>query len=390
MAYIQTLAIIQRIEEVINSGAGDMRTIPVGTFVDSWPDGYSEWSSQRKALETPRTRVNVNPTGRSPNSPPINSSLIIYDATITVTCSRLLPRQSQILSDDYDAVQAAGAKDADLVRQALEYPGNLSVCEDGRVTDIVSGMLRWQSSVFDVVGTIDSGAQRLQGTHTFTAQLLARPATSRVVEFTSDGSWTVPSGVTRVELLLWAGGGGGGAASAYGGGGGGGGGYGYTAPTVSPGNVVDIVIGAGGAAGSAGGNTTVTITGLGTGTVVGGAAGSAGSVAGQGAGGAGGTGAETTYAGGAGGGGGGAVTYGGGGGGGGGAGGVGSAGAAVGTRGAGGPGNAVGTYPGGRGGLGAAGTTAAGAGVFPGGGGGGASTGASAGAGAAGYAVILY
>jgi hypothetical protein len=96
-----------------------------------------------------------------------------------------------------------------------------------------------------------------------------RPTVTRtVVSYTSgSGTWTVPAGVTSIELLLVAGGGGGGAntgGASYndGGGGGGAGGLVYKQNyTVTPGASISYSVGTAGSAGNAskggtGGNTT--------------------------------------------------------------------------------------------------------------------------------------
>jgi hypothetical protein len=70
---------------------------------------------------------------------------------------------------------------------------------------------------------------------------------------TTTQSWTAPTGVTRIELLLVAGGGGGGGCAntaSHGGGGGGGGGVLQDILAVTPGTSYTVTIGAGGAAGS--------------------------------------------------------------------------------------------------------------------------------------------
>ena len=95
------------------------------------------------------------------------------------------------------------------------------------------------------------------------------PPTAPVsVSFTAVGtsSWTVPAGVTSINVLVVGGGGGSGAAgAAASGGGGGGGGLICTSISVTPGQVIPISVGAGGAAGpktagasagSLGGNST--------------------------------------------------------------------------------------------------------------------------------------
>lgn len=243
-------------------------------------------------------------------------------------------------------------------------------------------------------------------------------ATADVQTFTSGGTWTKPSGATRVYVQAWGAGGSGGTASGgHGGGGGGGGGYttGWFAASAL-GATETVTIGSGGASvsagdtpGNAGGNSTFG-SHL---TAYGGAGGLAGSASSDGAGGGGGgsfgaasgaTGGAPTTLGGFGGGDGGAASgangddsfYGGGGGG----SGAASTGQAGGDSywGAGGGGGGVGTGAGGAGGTsimggdGGAGVTGASngvAGTQPGGGGGGVEAGGNTGAGADGQIIVI-
>ena len=83
---------------------------------------------------------------------------------------------------------------------------------------------------------------------------------SALREFTSSGTFTVPTGVTRVLVEAWGGGGGGGGAGiltppatcSSSGGGGGSGGYARSVITVTPGQTYTITIGTGGAGGAVG------------------------------------------------------------------------------------------------------------------------------------------
>lgn len=91
--------------------------------------------------------------------------------------------------------------------------------------------------------------------------------------FTSSGSWTVPTDVTKVKFRAWGAGGGGGGTtgtSTAGGSGGGGGGYSEGVQTVTPAGTLTITIGTAGSAGSGAANGTAgsstSITG-GSGTV---------------------------------------------------------------------------------------------------------------------------
>lgn len=79
------------------------------------------------------------------------------------------------------------------------------------------------------------------------------PGFSRVEAFTSNRTWVVPSGVSRVRVrVVGAGGGGGGGTAGYGGGGGGAGGYAESILMLQPGQNISVVVGVGGAASPAG------------------------------------------------------------------------------------------------------------------------------------------
>lgn len=70
---------------------------------------------------------------------------------------------------------------------------------------------------------------------------------------TGTTNWTVPDGITQIEVEITAGGGGGGDKTGNGGGGGGGGAYNKIKISVNPGEVYTFGIGGGGAAGTAAG-----------------------------------------------------------------------------------------------------------------------------------------
>jgi Cu/Ag efflux protein CusF len=66
----------------------------------------------------------------------------------------------------------------DVIRQALEYPGNLTATAASAATDLVSGMLEHVTSDLGIVRKIDDGAQKLESKHQFKGWLISRPAVS--------------------------------------------------------------------------------------------------------------------------------------------------------------------------------------------------------------------
>ena len=91
---------------------------------------------------------------------------------------------------------------------------------------------------------------------TFVMLSLTMPGQSQSVTYTSNGTFTVPAGVTSITVECWGGGGAGGAArgNPSAGGGGAGGTYAYKVVTVVPGNTYTVTVGNGGAGGTGDGS----------------------------------------------------------------------------------------------------------------------------------------
>jgi polygalacturonase len=91
-------------------------------------------------------------------------------------------------------------------------------------------------------------------TISFNVSVTVNPFTITTLTTSSTSPWTVPPGVTSVQVQLWGGGGGGGgqlftSSGSGGAGGGGGGGYTTATITVTPGNTISFTVGAGGTGG---------------------------------------------------------------------------------------------------------------------------------------------
>ncbi|MHB1865544.1 MAG: glycine-rich domain-containing protein, partial [Candidatus Saccharimonadales bacterium] len=129
---------------------------------------------------------------------------------------------------------------------------------------VLEGYTATSGSGANQAGTMPNlGAQTLQpgaaaiGPGYVTSAQAASPGSGSQT-FTSSGTLTVPSGVTRLRVLQW-GAGGGGLAGYYGGGSGG---FAMSLFPVLPGQSASITVGAGGLGGSAptaGGSTTVAV-----------------------------------------------------------------------------------------------------------------------------------
>jgi len=177
MAYIAAAAIQTRVSEVLKEAAGTLRTITAGTYLGT-PEGEGDMDSARGAVEKALIQARPIATRRSKASPPIYSNLVLYEQEWRIRVIRLLSRTTQIDDDARDAATALAALDCDVLRQALEFPGNLSTTTAGTPTGIVSGMMTYVDSTHDVRGPVDDGASIIETDHRFTCVLRATPATS--------------------------------------------------------------------------------------------------------------------------------------------------------------------------------------------------------------------
>ena len=89
---------------------------------------------------------------------------------------RTITPLEQLDETSNDVLMAAAITDMDVIRQALEYPGNLTQTTAAAATDLVSGMLEHVSSEMGTVLKIDDGAQKLESKHSFKGWLISRPA----------------------------------------------------------------------------------------------------------------------------------------------------------------------------------------------------------------------
>lgn len=177
MAYVQAAALITRLREVLEDSAGTLRTVPAARFDGDSPEGLSADEAMRRSLTAPRIRARVKVLGRSKSSPPITGNLVIYDITVSVKSRRTITPLEQLDEASNDVLMAAAVTDADVIRQALEYPGNLTQTAAAAATDLVSGMLSFSSGdQGEPSRDVNTGAQMLEQTLSFTGWLISRPA----------------------------------------------------------------------------------------------------------------------------------------------------------------------------------------------------------------------
>jgi hypothetical protein len=193
-------------------------------------------------LDEIQTPYGVQVTNGSGVSALLASQIDINQAPVFVTASGSLGTQR---AGSFSATIEATDPDSTSVIQYEISSGSLptGITLNG-TTGVISGSITPESSDTTYTFTIrafDTGSNTSTRSFSIT---LSGPSYS---SFTSSGTFSVPSGVTAVDVLIVAGGGGG--SSHHGGGGGAGGLIFRPAFTVTPGGTVAVTVGCGGAGG---------------------------------------------------------------------------------------------------------------------------------------------
>jgi len=175
MAYARFNTALERIREVVEQSAGTFRPVPTGRFSGELPEGLSDESAMAKAASVPRVEASITSIEPSSSSPPALGDVRIYEVQVTVKVVRVLSPLEQVSDADRDELHALAAQDADVLSQALGFPGNLARTAAGVDTEIVSGLLVYRSSSVLVKKPADDGAQPVITSHVFRGHMLSRP-----------------------------------------------------------------------------------------------------------------------------------------------------------------------------------------------------------------------
>lgn len=177
MAVVSTDALYTRLREVLEAGEGTLREIPEGTFGGVLPEELSDRSLAVKALAKPRTEAWIIKWETSPNSPPLYSNLAIYVIEVRIRVVRLLTLVAHLGDVNRDAVKALAGSDADLIRQAVSFPGNLLVTAGGVETGLLSGLLTYRSSTATVRSMAADSLSVIETDHLFAGSIRSTPVT---------------------------------------------------------------------------------------------------------------------------------------------------------------------------------------------------------------------
>ena len=157
MSYFSGENLIVRLREVLEDARGTLRTISANTFEGQFPPGLEVGEEARRAFGNPRAEATVSSVARSAASPPVIGNIALYDIGVDVRVAYPLTSAAWVVDAVRDSAVGAAYKAADVVAQALTYPGNLTTTQAGAATGVVSGMLAFVKSDIRSTGSDQTG-----------------------------------------------------------------------------------------------------------------------------------------------------------------------------------------------------------------------------------------
>ena len=164
-------AILTAIRDVIEDGAGSRRTIDSARFDGNFYASLARDEQSRRALVTTRAETDIVSVELSEHTPKQPCNVYLYRVGVEVSVVRHLNNSHRLIDATRDDTKALSAMDADVLRQALSYPGNLTTDSGGNATGLVSGRLIYESSETGIVEIEDNESGRVITTHMFMADV---------------------------------------------------------------------------------------------------------------------------------------------------------------------------------------------------------------------------
>lgn len=172
-----------RLREVLEDARGTLRTIASGTYLGKLPPGLDVNEEARRALAVitngsgAPTEARVVNVKRSAASPPVIGNIALYDIEVEVRQVWPFHSLNKLDDDQRDVTQGLAAAAADIIAQALTYPGNLTTTHAGASTGLVSGMLAYVDSAYQWAGAVNDAGGTLEARHRFKGVVKSAPAT---------------------------------------------------------------------------------------------------------------------------------------------------------------------------------------------------------------------
>jgi hypothetical protein len=182
MATIDAAGLIARVREVLSEAAGSLRTIAGDTYGGEYYDGLDDDEASQRAMVRPRFDVVISSVEPHPMAPPRNDSIGLYRVSVAVMVIRHISLDHQLTDATRDAARAAAVADADVVSQALEWPGNVHFSSAS--TRIVGRKLDYLGSDVERFQLADDQPGIIETRHRFTCTVQVTQSTAGPVTLT--------------------------------------------------------------------------------------------------------------------------------------------------------------------------------------------------------------
>jgi len=174
MAYLNGDDILTRIREVLEQAAGSLRVIPTDTYHGGLWGDLSADEQSRRATWRPLTEARITSIEPHGARCSVTSNVGLLALEVEVLVTRHVGPEHMAQDTIRDFTSGAAATDADVVTQALGYPGAM----DRATTGVVGGLLSYVSSETAIeLATSDGSPGRLITTIIFGAVVQTAQAT---------------------------------------------------------------------------------------------------------------------------------------------------------------------------------------------------------------------
>lgn len=172
-------AILDCLREVLEEAAGNLRTIPAGTYDGELYEDLDDGTKSKRALTAPRAEATITRAEPHPSTYPVTGSKRLEAIGVEVRVVRHLGPKEMTSDAARSLAKGLAYADAGVLAEALQYPGNLTQTSGAVATGLVSGMLYWVRS--DLVRVQLGGDDRpglIETIHEFRGTVNVAQATS--------------------------------------------------------------------------------------------------------------------------------------------------------------------------------------------------------------------
>ena len=135
------LPVLTAIREVCEGSVGSVRTVVSDTMLSGLHTGMADARKATLALVKPRFDVQPVAWGKHVSTPSVKGTVAIREIQLNLLVSYHLEITDDLNQAEKEAIRATVFNNAETIRQALTFPGNLTQTASATSTGLVSGLL---------------------------------------------------------------------------------------------------------------------------------------------------------------------------------------------------------------------------------------------------------